>query len=114
MSSISKIACCQNWQLSSVAKIGERCRLPKLANFEETKVAKIGKYHQLPKLANFEETKVAKIDNFEETNVAKIGKYHQLPTLANVVGCQNWQILKTSKLPKWEFEYTWLECVSES
>ena len=83
---LANVVGCQNWQVSSVAKIGKRCWLPKLANFEDTKVAKIG--------------------NFEETKVAKIGKYHQLPKLANVVGCQNWQILKTPKLPKLEFEHT--------
>ena len=43
---------------------------------------------------------------WQTMSVAKIGRCCQLPKLAHVVGCQNWQILKTPKLPKLEFEHT--------
>ena len=33
---------CQNWQISSIAKIGKYHQLSKLANFSDTQSAKIG------------------------------------------------------------------------
>ena len=93
--------------MSSVAKFGKFCRLPKLAHFKDKKVAKIGKRCRLPNLANFgKRCWLPNLANFEDTKIAKIGKYHQLPKLANVVSCQIWQILKTPKLPKLAFEHT--------
>ena len=91
---LASVIGCQNWQMSSVAKI-RMLWLPKLANIVGSQNWQILKTKKLPKLANFEDTKVA-----------KIGKYHQLPKLANIIGCQIWQLLKTPKLPKLAFEHT--------